>query len=853
MAKNAMRTISLRNIASHKIRLALTILSVVLGTAFISGSSIMTTSLQNSLDDLLSTAFDEVGVVVMPSETVPLGVSIDDVAKFRDRPDTTTVDISAKKSSVVITDKDGKPLQTGASPAQAFALAPGDGFATSAELAEGTKPTKQNEIALNEGAMKRAGLNPGDKTTVVTPVGKNEMTVTGTFTSKNITDMSVGVAFTEPDFLTHFTDGKHAQVVTMAVADGQSPESVKEKLAKDFPNYNFQTGDALAKQTTEAIKTGLSFLTYVLWAFAGIALLVGTFIISNTFAMIVAQRSRELALLRAVGASRKQITNSVVFEAIVVGLIGSVLGIFAGMGLVKVLFEILKLTGMPLPNTSLSLDVKSIVVPLAVGVIITVLSAWAPAQRAGATHPVQAMRSGDQSSSNSLVGRSLGGSILIVLGVMTTLLGTLINTVGGLGFRSSVIGTGAVLIIVGLWLAGPSLAGPLVGGLGRIAGKPFGAIGNLAATNSRRNPRRTAATAFALTLGLMMVSSIGMLGTTMRESMSDMIDDSINADFVLSGSAGSSLGVPKEVPDEVSRVDGVTSVATTLKAPMLLNEKVMSDSMGPPSMTVLRGDISQAIKITTVTGDLNLPEDEPGVLVAKSTADSFNLKVGDEVMLKSLAGGSAPAPVKGIYEQNSTVGRAMVSYASALELNDPNSIQIDSIFVNTADGQTQDMRKKLEDATASYLVVGVKDKNEFIGETTNVITQMMSILYGLLALSVIVAILGIVNTLALSVIERRQEVGMLRAVGTQRHQIRRMIYIESAVIAFYGALIGAAVGLGLGWAFIHALIGEGIDKILVPWGQVGIMLAASILVGIIAAVWPGHQAARTKPLEAITD
>lgn len=848
-----MRKISLRNIASHKVRLFLTILSVVLGTAFIAGSSMMTTALKTSMDDLLTTAFDDIDVVIMPGQQSPQGIPLTDVEEIRKREDVASAEISAQQSSVVVTGSDGKPLQTGAGPAQAFAVSPSEEFATGVTLTDGTKPAAENEIALNVGAMQKGNLKVGDKTTVVTPVGKSEMTVVGTFSSDAVSDTMVGVGFTEPDFLKHFTDGKHVQLVTIGLKDGANADGVRDELSQKFPGVTVQTGEALVKQTTEAISKGLSFVNYILWAFAGIALLVGTFIISNTFAMIVAQRGRELALLRAVGASRRQITLSVVFEAIIVGLVGSIIGIFAGMGLVKALFAVMKAKGLPLPDGGFGLDTTSILVPLGVGVLITVLSAWAPAQRAGSTHPVQAMRAGDQSSNNSLVVRTAIGSCAIVAGIGLALLGSLNDKLGGMTPRMSTIGVGAFLIVVGLWLAGPAFAGPLVGGLGRVVGVPFGAIGKLAATNSQRNPRRTAATAFALTLGLMMVSSIGMLGATMRDSMADMIDDTINADYVLNGSAGGSIGVPKDVPDVVAGVDGVDSVTTLYGAPLLLGGKPMSDSMGPPVMKVIRGDITKAVKIETIEGDLNIPENEPGVIIAESTAQTFNLKVGDEAELVSITGGEGKAPVKGIYKQNATVGRALASYETAKQFTDENLIQIDSIFVDSADGINDDMRTKLEDATASHLVVAVKDKDQFIGQTTSVINQMLTILYGLLALSVVVAILGIINTLALSVIERRQEVGMLRAVGTQRGQIRRMIYIESAVIAFYGALLGAIVGLGVGWAFIHALSGEGMDSVVVPWGQVAGMLGASIIVGIIAAVWPAHKAASTKPLEAITD
>ncbi|MDU0479187.1 FtsX-like permease family protein [Staphylococcus chromogenes] len=853
MAKNVMRTISLRNIGAHKVRLLLTVLSVVLGTAFIAGSSMMTASLKNSMDSLMTTAFSDVDVVMMQNEKSPRGIALEDVKKIREREDIKTVDISTQQSTVIMTGSDGKAIQTGAAPAQAFALAPGADFANGATLKDGKKPEAKGEIAVNEGALKKGNLKVGDKTTVVTPAGRHEMTITGTFDAKAVTAGMIGIAFTEPDFLENFTDGSHVQLLTIALRDGQDAGSAKDKLAEAYPNYGVQTGQALVEQATEMISKGLSFINYVLWAFAGIALLVGTFIISNTFAMIVAQRNRELALLRAVGASRRQITRSVVFEAIVVGVIGSIIGIAAGVGLTQLLMAVIRAQGMPLPSGGLGLDTKSVVVPLVVGVLITVLSAWAPARRAGSIHPVQAMRAGDSSSNNSLVVRTVFGSLMMVAGIALALLGTFVESIGGIGPRCGVIGGGAAAIIVGLWLAGPAFAGPLVGSLGRIVGAPFGAVGKLAATNSQRNPRRTAATAFALTLGLMMVSSIGMLGATMRDSMSDMIDDSLNADFVLSSSGGAQLGVPKDVPDVVAKVDGVSSVTTMYTAPVIMNGAKMDDSFGPPAMLVLRGDLSQAVKVTMKEGSLELPEDQPGVLIAQSTAERFQLKVGDEVTLNSLSGGEAKAPVKGIYEQNTSLDRAVLSNKSATELADDQAISIKAIYVKSDSGQTADMREKLEDAVAQHLVVAVKDKNEFIGQTTSVINQMLTILYALLALSVIVAILGIVNTLALSVIERRQEVGMLRAVGTQRGQIRTMIYIESAVIAFYGALLGAVVGLGLGWAFIHVLQGNGMDKVVIPWVQVALMLLGSLVVGVLAAVWPGHQAARTKPLEAITD
>ena len=330
-----------------------------------------------------------------------------------------------------------------------------------------------------------------------------------------------------------FTDGEHVTQVSISLNDASAADSYRETLAARYPDDTVETGQALVERTNKQIKQALSFVNYFLWAFAGIALLVGTFIISNTFSMIVAQRNREFALLRSIGVKQSQITRSVVFEAVIVAIIGSLLGIVAGFGIVKAIYAVMEARGFGLPSSGIGLNAQGIITPLVVGVIITVLSAWAPARRAGAVRPVQAMRSGDQAS-NSLLIRTVCGAVVGALGLLLVIIPTFMSS-GGMGVKASMIGFGALLLVIGLWLAGPMLSIPLVGGLGRVVGAPFGVVGKLAATNSRRNPRRTAATSFALTLGLMMVSSIGMFGATMRESTAEIVDNSVAADFVLTG------------------------------------------------------------------------------------------------------------------------------------------------------------------------------------------------------------------------------------------------------------------------------------------------------------------------------
>ncbi|MDO5076673.1 ABC transporter permease [Corynebacterium sp.] len=837
-----MRTISLRTIAAHKIRLALTVLSVVLGTAFIAGSSMFTVSLSNSFNSIVSTAFDDVDVVITGGEKSPEGVPLTVVDELRQRSDIKSVDVAVQRAQIVLGGSDGKAVQTGGAPSQALPSFEGSTSASGGEVTDGVMPTESGTVAVNKSAAERGNIKVNDKVTVITPKERAEYKVVGIVDPVNDTGGWVGVVFPEPDYLEQFSNGVTVQQLSAQISDRDKADELRETLAKQYPNLKVDTGAKLVEEVSSTIKSALSFVNYFLWAFAGIALLVGTFIISNTFSMIVAQRNREFALLRSIGISQRQITRSVIFEAIVVGVIGSVLGIFGGMGLVKLVTVVLEAQGVGFPSTGFSLDTQSIVIPLLVGVLITVISAWAPAKRAGSIRPVQAMRNQEPPS---LMIRTIAGAVLLAIGGGIVLLGALNENIGETGTRASVVGGGALAIVLGTWLAGPALSIPVVSTLGRAVGAPFRAVGRIAATNSHRNPRRTSATAFALTLGLAMVSSISMLGATMRENLSEMIDTTVKADYVLTGPANMDLSIPRGDVDRVKEIDGIKDTSIVYEAPMLINDAPVGAGFGPGAakLPVTESNLDSAVK-------LNVKEGKAGdVALSETVAELLKVKVGDKVRIND-----KEFPVDGIFESNVAVGSAYVSYDIAKQVVHENDIQPKKLFViSDSNVNQQTLRSEIEEAVAKSLVVTVKNKEEFAGENAAGINQMLGILYGLLALAVVIAILGIVNTLALSVIERRQEIGMLRAVGVQRRQIRHMIYIESAVIAVFGALTGAAIGLGLGWGFVKVLAGDGLETIVVPWGQIALILAASAVVGVLAAVWPASRAARTQPLEAITD
>ncbi|MCK7678535.1 FtsX-like permease family protein [Corynebacterium sp. CCM 9186] len=855
--RKPMRTISLRTIAAHKLRLALTILAVVLGTAFIAGSSMFTTSLSNSFAKIISTQYDDVDIVISSERNVGRQVSVDDVNKLRERDDFTSVELMVEPAPIILAGTDGKAIQTGGAPSTALSYNPDDEPTDTVTLLEGDWPADTDTVAVNASAAERGNISIGDSVTVVTPSDQFEVTVVGTFDFPTATGGWIGVLLPEDQFLPIYAPDGRVNAASVVLDDGADTAAVVDELRNEYPDYVIDDAQVLVERQTEELKNALSFINYFLWAFAAIALLVGTFIISNTFAMIVAERTREFALLRSIGASRSQITRSVIGEAGVVGLIGSALGILLGIGLAKGLFFALEKKGVGMPDSGLSLTPTTLIVPLVVGAVVTVLSAWAPARRAGSIHPVEAMRSGDSSSQNSLRVRTIVGGLITAVGAGLCMFGAFTTGIDEVKHRLIFVGVGALAVIIGVWLIGPALSIPVVGGLGRVVGAPFGAVGKLASTNSRRSPRRTAATAFALTLGLMMVSSIGMLGATMRNSIETIVDDVVTSDYLVTGQNSSVFKIPSSVEPKITELDEVGAAHSVYLAPLLVNGVPMSKTFGGPprtSVADLNLDAGEGMKVTVSSGSGNL-NDEKGVVLYDGIAKNFNLGVGDNVTLSTLDGSrTLDVPILGTYEEMQAGGPGIVSTAAARELLPIDQMSVEMILVDGADGvDSAALGQALTNAMEDYLVVQVMSKEDYASSQANQVDQLLGILYGLLGLAVIIAVLGIINTLALSVTERRREIGMLRALGTQRSQIRTMIYLESVVIALFGAILGAAVGLGLGWCFTRTIGEDALETIIIPWGQLGVMLVGSAVVGVIAAVWPGHRAAKTKPLDAISD
>ena len=838
VTSSPMRKVSLRNLAAHKVRLILTVLSVVLGTAFVAGSFVFTDTLQKTFDGIFDGTAQGVDVRVSPVEQGSSGVPIADVDAIRAVDGVRAVAPSVG-GQIVVLNSAGKPMQNGGAPSIGSSYLPPDQqLGEPTKFVAGTPPEQTGQIALNENAAKRAGLDVGSHTRVLTMSGWNDVSVSGIYAPETDTGGYVGALFTDAQARQLFTDGSHVGYIDVA-GDGVSQADLRDRIATALPDTKVQTGDEVREETKDEVAKALSFVNYFLLAFGAIALLVGTFIIYNTFSMIVAQRLRELALLRAIGASRKQVGRSVVFEALVVGIIGSALGIAAGVGLAYGLRGLLNAFDLGLPEGSLQVAPRTIIVALVLGVLVTVVSAYAPARRASKVPPVAAMREEFASTGDTLKVRSLIGAIAAVLGALALVVGAQ-STGGG---AAALVGIGALALVLAVLLAAPALSRPIVGGLGAVFAKPFGPVGRLARTNAVRNPKRTAATAFALTLGLMLVSVIGVFGASAKSSVNALVDKGIEADFVLTGPQG--IGVPAGAAAAAAQVSGVEQAVSLHGVAVKIDDKdVFGTALSGPPDGVL--DYTMKEGTASVTGT--------DMLVSETEAADHGWKLGTPVTLTDRDGEQVTTTVTGVYADNQLLGSWVVSDQVYQEVT-PLSMRTKwAVLVKAApNANLTTMASDLATATDPFVVVQVQDREQFKGTQAQQIDTLLAVLYGLLALAVVIAILGIVNTLALSVVERRREIGMLRAVGMQRAQVRRTIYLESVLIAVFGALIGVVLGVVFGWGFVRTLADQGLDQISVPWGQVLAMLIGSAVIGVLAALWPASRAARTKPLEAITD
>ncbi|MGO1948236.1 MAG: ABC transporter permease [Mycobacteriaceae bacterium] len=843
--------LSLRGIRAHAARLLLTLLTVVLGTGFVAGTLMLTGALDRTFESVSSSEYDGVDVAVQPGEgqrTLPP----DTLERVDASPLVGEVNVHDQRS--VVLSQDGSTVPTGGVPVRPVPWYPPEAtVGPPMEMTEGAPPGP-GEVAVSTDVAADHGLGVGAQVTVNDNVGDLPVTVSGTYPGDSTTFL--GLAMNEGEYLERYT-GNGLPGLTVSVAEGQDATTVASTLSDEISGGDpeapkISTGEELAESDARTVSAGLGFIQYFLIAFGVIALLVGMFIIANTFAMTVAQRMRDFALLRALGASRGQVTGSVLVEALLIGVLGSALGVGAGAGLVTAILAVMRRTDLGLPEVSVDLSATAILVPLALGTVVTLVSGWAPARRAGSASPMAAAQ--DAPLPVPVVRTALG-VVLAIAGTAATLVASL-NDGWETGTRAGLCGVGVAGLLLGLYLFSPALSALVVPPVGRLLGAPFGSAGRLAATNARRNPRRTAGTAFALSLGLALVTMTGMLGSSMKSSVADVVESEVTADVVVGPPGGAvDVAVPGRAVDAVRETPGVGAIYTIGKAVAVVGDPSDTERPAPSLITVSNGDPGSVLDLGETEGNLDLGEGE-GVTMSASFAAENGWEPGDMVPV-GVPGQvrAVEMPLTGTYEGSRLLGDVVMGSSAFWDLapgdQGMGGNRILAVAVSgdgTVDSGT--LTRNLEDATADVPVVEVQTPEQFAGGQTVLVDRLVAVVYALLALAVAVAVLGVVNTLALTVVERRREIGMLRAVGMGRGQVRRMIVLESVQTALYGAVTGIAVGLFAGWSFLELLSGVGIGSITVPWGQVALVLAGSVVVGVVAAVTPAVRAARTPPLEA---
>jgi putative ABC transport system permease protein len=844
-----MLRITFKSLLARKLRLLLTALAVVLGVAFVSGTLVLGDTLNSTFDKLFTTAYSgtDVGVRGKSAFNVsvtdggdpaqsrpPVPASILD--KVRDVDGVSEAEGDSSGFAQVVR-PDGKVVETSGAPTLGGSWL-GNSPLNSYKLQDGKAPSAAGEVAIDQATADDNKLVVGDNIKVLTESGSNDERISG-IVSFGDSGSLAGATITLFDPATAQrllgTPGSYTEV--LAVGDGSvSDQALRGRVAEVLPpRYEALTGKQLAASDSGDIKDALSFFSIFLLVFAVISIFVGSFIIFNTFSMLVAQRSRELALLRALGASRRQVNRAVIIEAAVVGLLGSTIGLGLGVLLSLGLKALVGLFIGDIPANGLVLQSSTVLWAYLTGVVVTIVAAAVPARRATKIPPVAAMRDDVALPESSLRRRAIAGGLVLVAGIAAMAAGL----AGAAGLLW--VGVGALAIFLGVAMLSPFLSRPAVGGIGALLPRFWGSTGNLARENARRNPRRTAATASALMIGLALVSAGGVLSASLIKSANAIIDRSVGADFIVS--TKNFTPIPGNVADKVRDVEGIDAV-TSFRA----GQAQIGGSVAP-LQGVTADTVDRTLKLDIVKGNLAaLSKGE--LLVSDKKATDEKWKVGQTVPVVFGKTGKTSLVVGGTYAENQIAGDYLIDLATY----DKNfSQRLDQVVAMTVQpGADVDQVRKDITKAANSSNLEIRDQSEFKDEQRKQINQLLGFILVLLALAVLIAALGIVNTLALSVIERTREIGLLRAVGMGRRQVRRMIRLESVVIAIFGTLLGLVLGVVLGVSLVTALHDEGIDQLVVPFGQLVIYLIVGTVIGVIAAVWPARRAAKLDVLRAIT-
>ncbi|MBO1419221.1 ABC transporter permease [Streptomyces sp. FH025] len=847
---------ALRNVLAHKARLLMTMLAVMFGTAFVAGTLVFTDTLGSALRSQNSKSYTDIAVTVSDREAAGRGydnggkATTGPVLTEETRKAVAALPGAAEVRGVVsgfagIADKKGALIGNGFSTTGTNYVPGADGTDPRYPLVEGRGPKDATEIALDTKTADKGGYRVGDTVRVAVNGPVMELKLTGTLHTNDprvVAGGSLAAFDTATAQQLYLSPGRFAEldVKSKPGTDDTALLTAVKQAAPQGDNIEAKTGRELSDEQDRMIKQGTTMLSTFLMGFAGIALFVGIFIIANTFTMLVAQRTKELALLRAVGATRRQITRSVKVEAALVGLTASVAGLLAGIGIAAGLKALLNgPMDANLPEGPLVVAPTTVVAAIAVGVLVTLVAAWLPARRASRVAPVAAMSSGDQpATQKSLAVRN-------TIGLLFTLAGAAMLAAGASGKEFKLVGAGAGALLIGVFVLTPLLSRPLIALFAPLLRAVYGTPGKLAQENAIRNPRRTAATASALTIGVTLITSLTVVGATAGEALDKATASDLKADYVVAMQNASLLS--PEVATQIAKAPGVSVISTERDVPVNLGQ---GEDDTEWLRTVDAATIDQLSTIKVKEGSADALK-QGRLLVSSGRAENAGYKVGDTLAVTYPDGAKGSLTIGGVTEANTALAGIVAPEAVVGPHALPGS-GLNRVLVKGTNGATPELKQALRDATGGNPLITVKGEKDMKAENRQMLTGILNMMYGLLGMSVVIAVLGVVNTMAMSVFERRREIGMLRAIGLDRLGIRRMVRLESLLIALFGGLVGIALGIVVAWAGVQALAGDlkGVSTV-VPPVQIACYLLAAAVIGLLAALWPAHRAAKLDILGAI--
>ena len=864
--KRPLFLIAWKNLKTYPVRIFLTTSSIILGVAVIIASNIFSESNKSAFDNLFSGIYEGVDLVVQPiQEDFAQGFSGDggqgpisfEVKKIPDNRIQEITNLPSVRAAwgevlgfaqfIKIVDGETVLISNGFAPTFGAAW-DSNPYAQQWSLVEGEAPTNKKEVVMDVVTAENHNFSVGDRVTVLAGATPASFTIVGIAEFANV-GAPGGATFALFEFRTAqaLLDSKgEVDLINVVIENNFDINDVKNDITNlDSENLNVINAQEAAAEQADSIKQGLDFFNTILNVFAGIAIFVGAFIIQNTFRILLLQRTKELSLLRALGTSKRQIYRLVISESLFMSIIGSGLGIALGIGLAVAVKEGLQYFEFGLPDGPLVLTTEAAITGLIIGITVTIFSSLLPARKASQVSPMEAIRdSVSTPQRKSLLTRLLFGSIISIVG-FGVLFGVLYDFLD-LPTLSSLqqVGFGAGVIFIGISVVTPSITKPFVFIFDKIYNLLFGILGKLATENSKRTPRRTASTASALMIGLTLISLANVITTSFKAQAESLISEVILADYQVSAAnVFASPGIPTGLSEELLQLDEVTKLSRTRATVVGFNDRPLI--LGAVDETVF-----DLVKTDDVSGDRKDFLDENAIGILKQTAEREELFVGDEVVLTIPEEGERTFTVSYIFDWTT---QPPAEFFVLLENNSFFSDEsLDTELYFNVDKKTPELEEKINAIVDEYPGVEIRDEDGLVEEANNQIQLLLNVIYGFLSISIFVALFGITNTLSLSVFERTREIGLMRAIGTYRKQIRRMIFIESSIISIFGAALGTSLGIFFAWSLIQTLADEGFTVFAVSIPQTALWIGISIIAGVIAAILPAIRASRQNILEAIS-